>query len=46
VPRYWVIERDKGNTVQMHQLAERGYVPEPEPRPLAWLLTGAVPDLA
>ncbi len=45
VPRYWIIEHDKGNTVQMYQLSDDGYAPEREPQSLAWLLNAAVPGL-
>ncbi len=42
VPRYWFVERDEANTVQMHHLTADGYQLEREPRPLAWLLNGPV----
>lgn len=45
VPRYWIVERDKGNTVLMYELRGTGYGPEYEPQSLAWLLNGPVPDL-
>lgn len=44
IPRYWVIDRDRGNTVQMYQLAAGEYQLVQEPRSLAWLLNGLVPD--
>ncbi|HET8684105.1 MAG TPA: Uma2 family endonuclease [Micromonosporaceae bacterium] len=46
VPRYWVVDRDKGNTVQMYQLGSDGYADEREPQALTWLLNASVPDLA
>jgi Uma2 family endonuclease len=45
VPRYWIVERDKGNTVLMYRLGAGGYIAEREPQSLAWLLNGPVPDL-
>jgi Uma2 family endonuclease len=45
VPRYWVIDRDKNNTVQMYQLVEGAYHPQREPQSLAWLLNGPAPVL-
>jgi Uma2 family endonuclease len=45
VPRYWIVERDKANTVQMYQLAGDVYEAEHDPRSLAWLLNAPVPDL-
>jgi Uma2 family endonuclease len=45
VPRYWIVERDKAETVQMYRLAESGYQPERESRSLAWLLNGPIPTL-
>jgi Uma2 family endonuclease len=45
VPRYWIIERDKGNTVLMYHLSEDEYIAERETQSLAWLLNGSVPDL-
>jgi Uma2 family endonuclease len=45
VPRYWIVDRDKSNTVQMYRLSQTGYEPEREPLSLAWLLNGLVPAL-
>jgi Uma2 family endonuclease len=47
VPRYWIVERDKAETVQMYLLSDSGsgYRPEREPRSLAWLLNGPIPAL-
>jgi Uma2 family endonuclease len=45
VRRYWIVERDKGNTVQMFRLTEDGYAPEREPTSMTWLLNAPVPDL-
>jgi Uma2 family endonuclease len=46
VPRYWIIERDRNNTVHMLQLNGGLYTSERDSRPLAWLLNGPVPDLS
>jgi Uma2 family endonuclease len=46
VPRYWIVDVDKANTVQMLRLAEAGYVAEREPTSLTWLLNDATPELA
>jgi Uma2 family endonuclease len=45
VPRYWIVDRDKSNTVQMYRLSQDGYEPEREQLSLAWLLNGSVPPL-
>jgi Uma2 family endonuclease len=45
VPRYWIVEADKGNTVHMLRLDEAGYAPERATMSLDWLLNEAVPDL-
>jgi Uma2 family endonuclease len=45
VPRYWTIDRDKGNTVEMFALGAGGYGSERAARSLAWLLNAPVPDL-
>lgn len=45
VPRYWIIDRDKGNTVEMYALGAGGYSPERVAQSLAWLLNAPVPDL-
>jgi Uma2 family endonuclease len=45
VRRYWIVDRDKTNTVQMYRLADAGYEPEREPQTLAWLLNGPVSEL-
>ncbi|WP_033344911.1 Uma2 family endonuclease [Catenuloplanes japonicus] len=45
IPRYWLVERDEANTVQMLRLAAGGYEPEQEPRPLARLLNGPMIEL-
>jgi Uma2 family endonuclease len=46
VPRYWVVGRDKGNTVHLYQLRDAGYETEREPTSLAWLLNEPTPPLA
>jgi Uma2 family endonuclease len=46
IPRYWIIERDKGNSVHMYELTGGDYSPDRQPQSLAWLLSGPVPDLA
>lgn len=45
VPRYWIVDDDKGNTVQMYELVGDAYRPEHAPQSLAWLLNGPVPGL-
>lgn len=45
VPRYWVVGRARGNSVQMHWLSQAGYEVEREIPSLAWLLNEPVPDL-
>jgi Uma2 family endonuclease len=46
VPRYWIVDRDKANTVEFHGLSQAGdYAPEREPMSLAWLLNQPVPQL-
>jgi Uncharacterized protein conserved in cyanobacteria len=45
IARYWIVDRDKANMVQMYRLAETGYEPEREPQSLGWLLNGMVPEL-
>lgn len=46
VPRYWIVERDTTTTLQALVLRDGEFVAEHEPRPLAWLLNGPVPDLS
>lgn len=46
VPRYWIVEADKGNTVHMLRLGEEGYASERAPTSLNWLLNEAAPDLS
>ncbi len=46
VRRYWIVDRDKANTVEFCELSGEGYVPEREPLSLAWLLNQPVPSLA
>jgi Uma2 family endonuclease len=43
VARYWIVDHDKANTVQMYRLSESGYEVEREPQSLAWLLSAPVP---
>ncbi|MGC4791208.1 Uma2 family endonuclease [Micromonospora sp. DT178] len=38
IPRYWVVDRDSGQTVTLHQLGGRGAYEERARMPLAWLL--------
>ncbi len=45
VPRYWIVDRDKGNTVHTFVLGDAGYTPDREPTSLAWLLNQSVPTL-
>lgn len=45
LPRYWIVDRDKANTVQMYQLVDGAYQAEREPQSLAWLLNGPALDL-
>jgi Uma2 family endonuclease len=45
VPRYWIVDRDKANTVQMYRLSDGGYEPEREPQSLGWLLNVPIPGL-
>lgn len=45
VPRYWIVDRDKTNTVQSYRLSNGGYEPEREPQSLGWILNGPVPGL-
>lgn len=45
IPRYWIVERDAANTVQALILKGDTFVAEHEPRPLAWLVNGPVPEL-
>jgi Uma2 family endonuclease len=45
VPRYWIVDRDKAETVLMYRLGADGYQPEREPQPLARLLEGPVSAL-
>lgn len=45
VPRYWVVDRDKGNTVSMFRLTAEGYEQERDRRSLAWVLTASPPGL-
>lgn len=46
VPRYWIVGRDAATTLQALVLRDGEFVTEHEPRPLAWLLNGPVPDLS
>jgi Uma2 family endonuclease len=46
VPRYWIVDLDRGNTVHMLRLEAGAYVADAEPTALAWLANGTVPDLA
>jgi Uma2 family endonuclease len=46
VPRYWIVDRDKANTVEFLGLDVDGYAPEREPMSLSWLLNQPVPSLA
>ncbi|GAA0920680.1 hypothetical protein GCM10009557_91070 [Virgisporangium ochraceum] len=46
VPRYWIVDRDKANTVEFQVLGTDSYAAEREPAPLAWLLNQPVPPLA
>jgi Uma2 family endonuclease len=46
VPRYWIVDRDKANTVEFQVLHAGGYAAEREPAPLARLLNQPVPSLA
>jgi Uma2 family endonuclease len=45
VPRYWVVDRDKGNSVQTHRLTGGAYELDREPQSLAWLTNEPVPAL-
>jgi Uma2 family endonuclease len=45
VPRYWIVDRDKGNTVEMYSLVDGDYSQEREPQSLAWTLNGPLPEL-
>jgi len=45
VRRYWIVERDKVNTVEMYRLTEDGYEPEREPQSMSWLLNAPTVDL-
>ena len=45
MPRYWIVDADKGSTVHMYRLGSAGYEPEREPTQLAWLVNGAVPEI-
>jgi Uma2 family endonuclease len=45
VPRYWIIDRDRRNTVHAYRLVEGEYAAEHEPKSLAWLVNGTVADL-
>jgi len=45
VPRYWIVDGDKGKTVRMFRLVETGYETEREPSSLAWLLNEPTPDI-
>ena len=46
VPRYWIVDQDKGNTVQMFVLDGGEYASEREPISLVWLVNQQVPALA
>jgi Uma2 family endonuclease len=46
VSRYWIVDRDKANSVDFLQLGADGYAPERETLSLAWLLNQPVPPLA
>ena len=46
IPRYWIVERDKATTVQALVLRDGVFVTEHEPRSLAWLVNGPVPELS
>jgi Uma2 family endonuclease len=45
VPRYWIIDRDRGNSVSAYRLVDGSYDAVRELQSLAWLLNGPVPDL-
>lgn len=45
VARYWIVDRDKANTVEFQVLDADSYAVEREPAPLAWLLNQPVPPL-
>ncbi len=45
VPRCWIVDRDKGNTVEMYKLVEGEYDREQEPQSLAWVCNSAAPEL-
>jgi Uma2 family endonuclease len=46
IPRYWIVEPDKATTVHALVLEDGEFVVEREPRALAWLVNGPVPDLS
>ncbi|MEV4510797.1 Uma2 family endonuclease [Dactylosporangium sp. NPDC049525] len=46
IPRYWIVERDTATTVHALILEDGRFVAEHEPRPLAWLVDGPVPELS
>ncbi|MFC7548963.1 Uma2 family endonuclease [Plantactinospora sp. GCM10030261] len=41
IPRYWVVDRDAGQTVTMHRLSDAGEYEITTKLPLAWLLNTA-----
>jgi Uma2 family endonuclease len=45
VPRYWIVDADKGNSVHMLSLTADGYQLERDPTSLSWLLNESAPDL-
>jgi hypothetical protein len=46
IPRYWIVERDPATTVHALILQGGEYLAEHEPRPIAWLVNGPVPELS
>ncbi len=46
VPRYWIVDADRANTVHMFGLTDDGYQSVREPMSLAWLLNDSAPDLS
>ncbi|NJP32880.1 Uma2 family endonuclease [Micromonospora thermarum] len=41
IPRYWMVDRDSGQTVTLYRLSERGHYEEQARMPLSWLLQTA-----
>jgi Uma2 family endonuclease len=45
VPRYWIVDGDKANTVHMLKLGQNDFEPERLPTALTWLLNEPAPEL-